>query len=190
MNVFELFGSIELKGGKDANAQIDKFDRNGRKASKSVITLEKVTTAAGKAMKVAFVAAAAAAALLTVGIKKAVSEAADLEQIGVAYEVLIGSAEKAGKVIDKIKKAAASTPFQFKDLAKQGQTLMAFGTAADNVVDTMMMLGDISMGNSVKMESIVRAYGKIQAKGKATLEELNMLTENGVPIMAALAEQY
>ena len=67
---------------------------------------------------------------------------------------------------------------------------MAFGIEADIVVDKMMMLGDVSMGNSVKMESIVRAYGKIQAKGKASLEELNMLTENGVPILGALSEQY
>ena len=190
MNVFELFGSIAIKGGDDANRQIDHLDKNGKKASKSVGNLEKVTVAAGKAMKIAFIGAAAAIGLVAVGLTKAVSEAADLEQITTAYEVLIGDVEKAGKVIADIKKASAKTPFQFKDLAKQGQTLMAFGIEADIVVDKMMMLGDVSMGNSVKMESIVRAYGKIQAKGKASLEELNMLTENGVPILGALSEQY
>jgi len=190
MNVFELFGSIAIKGGDDANRQIDNLDKGGKRASSSVGRLEKVSVAAGKAMKIAFIGAAAAIGLLAVGLTKAVKEAADLEQITVAYEVLIGDVEKAGKVINDIKKASAKTPFQFKDLAKQGQTLMAFGIEADIVVDKMMMLGDVSMGNSVKMESIVRAYGKIQAKGKASLEELNMLTENGVPILEALSDQY
>lgn len=190
MNVFEMFGDITLKGGEAAGRQLDKFDSKGKKASKSIVALQKVSVAAGKAIKFAFVGAAAAVGLLTVGLTKAVKEAADLEQISVAYEVLIGDVVMAAKVIEDIKKKSAKTPFQFKDLAKQGQTLMAFGIAADVVVDKMMMLGDISMGNSVKMESIVRAYGKIQAKGKATLEELNMLTENGVPILEALANQY
>jgi len=190
MNVFELFGSIAIKGGDDANRQIDNLDKGGKRASSSVGRLEKASALAGKAMKIAFIGAAAAIGLLAVGLTKAVKEAADLEQITVAYEVLIGDVEKAGKVINDIKKASAKTPFQFKDLAKQGQTLMAFGIEADIVVDKMMMLGDVSMGNSVKMESIVRAYGKIQAKGKASLEELNMLTENGVPILEALSDQY
>ncbi len=190
MNIFELFGSISLKGGKEATANVEAFDKSGQKAAKSVTNLEKAAKLTGKAMKVAFIGAAAAAAALTAGLTKAVKEAADLEQISTAYEVLIGDVEKAGKVIDDIKKASARTPFQFKDLAKQGQTLMAFGTEAEKVVDTMMVLGDISMGNSVKMGSIVRAYGKIQAKGKATLEELNMLTENGVPILEELSNQY
>jgi len=190
MNVFELFGSIAIKGGADANRQIDNLDKGGKRASNSVGRLERASVAAGKAMKIAFIGVAAAIGLVAVGLTKAVKEAADLEQITTAYEVLIGDVKEAGKVIEDIKKASAKTPFQFKDLAKQGQTLMAFGIEADIVVDKMMMLGDVSMGNSVKMESIVRAYGKIQAKGKASLEELNMLTENGVPILGALSDQY
>ena len=114
MNVFELFGSIAIKGGDTATRQIDNLDKSGKKAAKTVGTLETVSVAAGKAMKIAFIGAAAAIGLITVGLTKAVKEAADLEQITVAYEVLIGNVEKAGKVIADIKKHQQKHHFSLK----------------------------------------------------------------------------
>ncbi len=121
MNVFELFGSIAIKGGDDANRQIDNLDKGGKRASNSVGRLEKASALAGKAMKIAFIGAAAAIGLLAVGLTKAVKEAADLEQITVAYEVLIGDVEKAGKVINDIKKHQQKPRFNLKILQNKAR---------------------------------------------------------------------
>jgi len=50
------------------------------------------------------------------------------------------------------------------------------------------MLGDIALGDAQKLDTMTRAYSKMQTKGKATMEELNMVTEAGVPILQALAD--
>lgn len=132
-------------------------------------------------------------AAIAAGIGKAASAsiqfAAALEKQQVAFEVLLGSADKATRLFDEIKDFSAATPFQLPDLTTGAQRLLAFGVAADDVVQTLEDLGNASQGNSATLDRLTNAYGKLLAKGKATLEELNMFTEAGVPIMQALQEQ-
>jgi len=115
--------------------------------------------------------------------------AMDIEQQQMAFSVLLGDVERGAKLFEQLKQFSASTPLQLNDIVRGSQSLMAFGTEAENVEETMRMLGDVAMGNATKLDSLVRAYGKLQAKGRASLEEINMFTENGVPLMAALAKQ-
>lgn len=126
--------------------------------------------------------------LVVDNITEGIRYAAALETQAVAFEVLLGSAGKATVLMKEIQEFAASTPFQLPELQSAAQRLLGFGSAAEEVVGTMRMLGDLSMGNAGILDRLTLAYGKLQAKGKATLEELNMFTEAGVPLMNALAE--
>ena len=166
-------------------------------AKKGITDLEKATSVKSKAMiasatavKIAFASVAAAVTGLAVLTKKALEEAADMETTRTSFEVLIGDIEKAKSTLADLRQFAASTPLQFEDITKAAQNLMAFGSEAEDVRNQVSMLGDLAQGQADKLESIVRAYGKIQAKGKATMEELNMVTEAGVPILGALADMY
>jgi len=123
------------------------------------------------------------------GVRSSIQYAASVEKMSVAFEVLLGSATKAESVLSEIRKFSASTPFQFQNLAGGAKRLMAFGTAAEDVVDVMRDLGNAAMGDQAILDRLTLAYGKLQAKGKASLEELNMFTEAGVPILKALQEQ-
>jgi len=129
----------------------------------------------------------AGAAIAGIGVA-AVKAASDMETLSVDFEVMLGSAEKATSLMEELKDFAAETPFALNDLAQGTKNLLAFGVAEEEVVNTMRMLGDTAGGNSQKLQTMVRAYGKVQAKGKGTLEELNMITEAGVPIMDTLAK--
>jgi tape measure domain-containing protein len=51
----------------------------------------------------------------------------------------------------------------------------------------MRDLGNAAGGNGEILNRLVDAYGKVQAKGRASLEELNRFTEAGVPLMKQLA---
>jgi len=133
-------------------------------------------------------AMATGAALLAIGTL-AVKGAADMEMMTTQFEVMLGSAEKANALMDDLKKFSASTPFSLSDLAGGTQKLLAFGVASEDAIETMRMLGDSAGGNAQKLDTLVSAYGKVQAKGKGTLEELNMITESGVPILETLAKQ-
>lgn len=139
-----------------------------------------------KAAKVAVVGIMAGLVAIGIGAVKA---AADMEMLTTQFEVMLGSTEKANVMMEKLETFAATTPFQLQDLAQGSQQLLAFTVAEEDVISTMRMLGDAAGGNREKLAGLVLAYGKVQAKGKASLEEINMITEKGVPIMATLMKQ-
>ena len=112
------------------------------------------------------------------------------EQSLTQFETLLGSAEKADKLMANLEKMGAKTPFETMDLTKATTQLLAFGTAEDEISEKLTQLGDLSMGNAEKLDRITAAYGKMLAKGKVSLEELNMFTEAGVPILGQLQTQY
>lgn len=114
---------------------------------------------------------------------------ADFEQHLTSFEVLLQSGEKAEKMISDLDKLGADTPFELTDLTSATEQLLAFGTAEEDVMTRLNQLGDLSKGKADILERITLAYGKMQAKGKVSLEELNMMTEAGVPILRELADQ-
>lgn len=147
---------------------------------------EKKTKKMSLAMKAAI--GGAVAGLFMLG-KKAVGAAADMEMLTTQFEVMLGSTEKANAMMEKLKTFAAETPFQLNDLAKGSQQLLSFGVAEKDVINTMRMLGDTAGGNAEKLNGLVLAYGKVQTKGKASMEELNMMAERGLPILQILQKQ-
>lgn len=102
---------------------------------------------------------------------------ASMEQYQTSFEVMTGSAEKSAELMARLKQIGAATPFEFTDLAKATQTLMAFGFTADEAVDQFQILGDISQGDANKLDTFSSALGKMQSSGKVTLESLNMMID-------------
>lgn len=164
-------------------AEVDKALANLKKVDNSMGGLGK---AAG-VLKGGMLAVGAA----MIGVAAAsVKSSADFEKQQVAFEVMLGSAEKAKKLLGEIEQFAATTPFQMPGLIEGSKRLLAFGTSAGEVVGKMKNLGNAAMGNQATLDRLVDAYGKVQAKGKASLEELNRFTEAGVPILKELQTQY
>ncbi len=130
----------------------------------------------------------AVAGILAIG-KSAITAAADMEMLTTQFEVMLGSSEKATAMMDELKDFSKATPFQLADLAKNTQQLLSFGVAQEDVMKTLQMLGDTAGGNSEKLTSLSLAYGKVATKGKASLEELNMMAERGLPIFDVLSQQ-
>jgi tape measure domain-containing protein len=130
----------------------------------------------------------AVAGLAAIGIG-AVKAAADMEMLTTQFEVMLGSTDAAISMMEQLKQFSAATPFQLKDLAQGTQTLLSFGVAQKDVLNTMRMLGDSAGGNQEKLNGLVLAYGKVQTKGKASMEEINMIAERGIPIIGTLTKQ-
>lgn len=115
--------------------------------------------------------------------------AADIETQKTAFGVLLRDVERGAELFERLKEFSAETPLQLEDITRGAQTLLAFGTAAGDVLEKLRVIGDVAQGNALKMQRLTEAYGKLQAKGRASLKELNRFTENGVGILAALADQ-
>ena len=113
---------------------------------------------------------------------------AEMEQYLTSFEVLLGSASNAKKLMDDLTQFANTTPLELTDVTKSAQMLMSYGVAADDVVSKLTQLGDLSGGNALKLDRISLAYGQMLAKGKVTGEELRQMTEAGVPLLQVLAD--
>ena len=104
---------------------------------------------------------------------------ASIEQYQTSFEVMTGSAEKAAQITQQLKQIAANTPFELPQLADTTQLLMNYGFTADDAMEKMQMLGDISQGSADKMTRIATAYGQMSSAGKVSLEDVKQMIEAG-----------
>ena len=146
---------------------------NSDPAEKSV---NKWTVAAGNL--IADFAKKAASSLQSV-VKSGLSYNAQMESYLTNFKVMLGNEQLAAEKLAEIRKMAASTPFSLSDLTEGTQTLLQFGIAADDTTGVLKQLGDISLGNADKMQTLVRAYGKMSSAQKVTLENVNMMIDAG-----------
>lgn len=127
------------------------------------------------------------------GFKSLVGGAVDyqksMEYYTTSFTVMTGSADKASETVQKLAEIGATTPFDMPQLADATSLLMNFGFSADDAVDSMMMLGDISQGNADKLNSIARAYGKMNSAQKVTLEDINMMIDAGFNPLQEISEK-
>lgn len=150
--------------------------------------ISKLGGIAKKGAGVAVAAVGAVTAALGAGVVAGVKYNASIESYQTSFEVMTGSAEKAAEVIDKLKKVGAETPFELPDLADTTQLLMNYGFSADEAMDKMMMLGDISQGSADKMSRIATAYGQMSSAGKVYLEDVKQMIEAGFNPLQEISE--
>lgn len=112
-------------------------------------------------------------------VKSGVDYNATMESYLTNFKVMLGSEEAAATKLSEIRKMAAATPFSLSDLTEGTQTLLQFGIAADDTTGVLQRLGDISLGNAEKLQTLTRAYGKMSSAQKVTLENVNMMIDAG-----------
>jgi tape measure domain-containing protein len=126
------------------------------------------------------------------GFKGLVGGAVDyqksMEYYTTSFTVMTGSADNASETVKKLADIGATTPFDMPQLADATSLLMNYGFSADDAVDSMMMLGDISQGNADKLDSISRAYGKMSSAQKVSLEDINMMIDAGFNPLQEISE--
>lgn len=139
-------------------------------------SINKWTVAAGNL--IADFAKKAAESLQSV-VKSGIEYNAGMESYLTNFKVMLGDEQLAAEKLEEIRRMAASTPFTLSDLTDGTQTLLQFGIAADDTTTVLKQLGDISLGNADKLQTLVRAYGKMSSAQKVTLENVNMMIDAG-----------
>jgi tape measure domain-containing protein len=122
---------------------------------------------------------------------------AQIEQVKVQFEALLGSTQEADKFLQQLFDLAARTPFEVKGLAENAANLLAIsdaaGLARDEILPTLTTIGDLTsvLGQPIEsVDRVVRAIGQIASKGRVMSEELNQITEAlpGFPAFKELAD--
>ena len=128
---------------------------------------------------------AAGSALLTMGV----NYNRQIEDYTTNFATMLGSMEEGAAKVEELKTLAAETPFELTDLADATQTLLAFNVASSESTTVLRQLGDISLGNAQKLETLTRAYGKMSSSQKVTLEDINMMIDAGFNPLLIVAEE-
>jgi len=141
---------------------------------------------ASKDVAAGFAVAGAAAGAFGLTALKA---AANQEQTIIAFETMLGSAEKAASFYKDLVDFAARTPFELKGLEQSSKQLLAYGFTQEEVLPNLRALGDIAAGVGMdKLPNLILAFGQVKAATKLTGMELRQFTEAGVPLLDELAK--
>jgi tape measure domain-containing protein len=162
---------------KDVDKELDK-------------TANKLMDAGGKMAGAGAILSAGITAPIVMLGKSVISAGMAAEQSQVAFSTLLGSGEKAKVFLGELQDFAAKTPFEFNDLEDASKRMLAFGFSAEQILPMLTAVGDATSGLGVGSEGVNRvvlALGQMQAKAKASSQEMMQLTETGIPAWKYLA---
>lgn len=118
-------------------------------------------------------------AMAAAGIGLVTKLGIEAEKTSVAFDVLLGSHDKATAMVEAIKKYGDTSPYESPALLENAKMMLAFGIANEKVLPSMKMLGDIAMGDANKMNSLVLAFSQISSAGKMQGQDLLQLVNVG-----------
>lgn len=94
-------------------------------------------------------------------VRAGIGTNAQMEQTQIAFRVLTGSADAAKQTVQDLYAYAASTPFEFPEIAEAGRTLLTVGL---NVKDTITWIGDLAAANpGTTINDIARSIADIKS---------------------------
>lgn len=114
----------------------------------------------------------------------------EFQQLEVAFNTMLGSAEKANTLMTQLTRTAAITPFGLQDVAGGAKQLLAYGVASEQVNDTLVRLGDIAAGLSIPLNDLVYLYGTTMTQGQMFTQDLRQFQGRGIPLADELAKQF
>jgi tape measure domain-containing protein len=114
----------------------------------------------------------------------------EFQKLEISFKTMLGSEEKAVRLMDQLVKTAATTPFSMGDIANSAKQLLAYGLEAEKVNDTLIRLGDIAAGLSIPINDLAYLYGTTMVQGRLYTQDLNQFLGRGIPLMAELAKQF
>ena len=186
-------GEVRYKAALDTN----EMDSDIGKAEGKLSTLKgafgKIGSAGVSAIKgigTAFVGLTAAAGAGVAAVAKmGIEYNAQMQSYQTAFTTMLGDAEKAQKLTDNLKTLAAKTPLAMTDLADASQILLAFGSSAEELPDQLERLGDVAQGDAQALGTMATAFGRVQSNGYASLEEINMMIDQGFNPLQIIADK-
>ena len=162
--------TVDIKGNA---SHLDKTIKN---VKTSLSAIGSVATTAATSLAGIGVAGGAAMTAFIVSSSKA---AADVEDLGIQFEVLTGSAKTAAELMKTFRDEEKKSALNLSDYANAAKTMLAFGTSVDDVTPSLRMLGDVSMGNSERFGSLALAFAQTTAAGRLMGQEVLQFVNAG-----------
>lgn len=102
-----------------------------------------------------------------------ISVRAEFESMETSLKVLLGgNEEKLNNIMGQIKEYALASPLNTKDMVGAVQMMTSFGIEAEKSIDYLKAIGDISMGDTGKFNSLALAFSQMSSAGKLMGQDL------------------
>jgi len=181
----------EINDQAKANRKLNESNKQVNRSQKQVANSAKESqlTLGSLVKKIGLVAAAMVAARKAYdGLVFALQARAEIETLETSFVSLTGSVQGAKDIVEELNDFTASTPFQLDGVGNAARQLITAKGNTEGLQDELRILGDISAVSGVAIIDLAQIYAKSMNKGKLQAEELNQLSERGVPIMRTLAD--
>lgn len=122
-------------------------------------------------------------------IKDIVQVRGEFQQLEIAFETMLKSKDKASALMGQLTETAAKTPFDLQGVAQGAKQLLAYGTASEEVNDTLIRLGNIASGLSIPLGDLVYLYGTTQTQGRLFTQDVRQFMGRGIPLVKELAAE-
>ena len=165
-------------------------------AKKGVRETAKEIERSGASIEEVFARIKQAAALSLAGfsakefIQKVASIRGEFQQLEVAFNTMLGSADKANALMSQLVNTAAKTPFDLKGVAEGAKQLLAYGEAAENINEDLNRLGNIAAGMSLPLSDLIYLYGTTMSQGRLYARDVLQFSGRGIPLVQELQKQF
>jgi tape measure domain-containing protein len=125
--------------------------------------------------------------LLRRGLEKLVTSGSDLEELERQFGALYGSMEEGRRVLAEVDRIAERNSQSLGDTAEAARRLKVAGI--DPLNGSLQSLTDANAkygSGAQTLDTVITQLGQAWQSGRLQLEELNSITDSGIPIMEAL----
>lgn len=106
-----------------------------------------------------------------------------------AIQTLLGNKERADALMAQVREYAKVSPLEFSDVTTATQMMLGFNIEAEKVPRFLSAIGDVSMGNTQKFNSLTLAFSQISAAGKLMGQDLNQMINAGFNPLQTMSEK-
>lgn len=178
----------------DIKLRLDEFQRQLEEMRGGLDRMSRNTERAANEMSGAFskvgdyVKGAFSLAMVKEFGQKLISVRGEMQQLEIAFSTMLGSEEKANALMQQLVDTAAKTPFDMTSIAQGAKQLLAYGTASNEVNDTLVRLGNIASGLSLPLNDLVYLYGTTQTQGRLFTQDVRQFMGRGIPLVDELSK--
>lgn len=176
------------------NRAVDQANQQYQSASGSVAVLTQRMSNLGSGLLQAGSAITAVGALIAGSLgfmgNQAISSAKSFEQTMVAYGAMLGSQDKAQKLLGELTELGAKTPFEMPTLLSATRMLLQFQVPAKEVVGILKSIGDVTGGSDPgKVQSMAYAFSQMSAAGRLMGQDLMQMINAGFNPLTEMAKK-
>lgn len=181
LNIVARLDNDKLRS--DAATSVNILHSIGNSATQEGARMENALLKVGKVIGTAF-----ALSKIKDFVGQVASIRGEIQKLEISFRTLAGETQ-GDKLFQGIREFAVKTPMMMKDLAAGAQTMLAFNIEAEKVMPILKAIGDISMGDAAKFNSLSLAFSQMSATGKLMGQDLLQMINAGFNPLAVISEK-